>query len=122
MVAVLTILAVQVVLMIQVMTKSPVYFCQEDDGTQFTSGMLLFALHIEKYLTRSEYRVPLVTGLTWVERKLANRDSCYKMFRMTPTMFHRLHDLLVESYGLKSSTKSISVEALGMFLWMVRTP
>jgi hypothetical protein len=36
----------------------------KDDGTQFTSGMLLFALHIEKYLTRSEYRVPLVTRLT----------------------------------------------------------
>jgi hypothetical protein len=34
-------------------------------------------------------------------------------------MFLRLYDLLVESYGLKSSSKSNSVEALGMFLWMV---
>jgi hypothetical protein len=41
------------------------------------------------------------------------------MFRTSPTIFHRLHDLLVESYGLKSTTKSTSIEALGMFLWMV---
>ena len=37
-------------------------------------------------------------------------------------MFHRLHDLLVESYGLRSSSKSTSIEALGMFLWMVGAP
>ena len=37
-------------------------------------------------------------------------------------MFLLLHDLLVQSYGLKSSSKSASVEALAMFLWMVGTP
>jgi len=58
-------------------------------------------------------------GLEWVERKLASRKGCYNMFRMTPTVFYRLHDLLVEKYGLKSSAKSSSIEALGMFLWMV---
>ena len=41
------------------------------------------------------------------------------MFRMNPTVYHRLHDHVVELYGLKSSTKSNSIEALGMFLWMV---
>jgi hypothetical protein len=35
---------------------------------------------------------------------------------------HRLHGLLVESYSLKSSSKSSSIEALGMFLWMVGAP
>ena len=37
-------------------------------------------------------------------------------------MFHRLHKLFVESYGLKSSIKSTSMEALGMFLWMLGAP
>jgi hypothetical protein len=37
-------------------------------------------------------------------------------------MFHSLHNLLVESYGLKSNSKSASIEALGMFLWMVGAP
>ena len=47
------------------------------------------------------------------------------MFRMSPDMFHSLHDVLVESYGLKSNSKSASIEALealGMFLWMVEAP
>jgi hypothetical protein len=54
--------------------------------------------------------------LQWVHDKLDNIKSCYNMFRMTPTMFHSLHNLLVDKYGLKSTTKSTSVEALGMFL------
>ena len=64
----------------------------------------------------------MLTGLQWVERTLGNRNRCYNMFRMSPTVFHRLHDLLVESYGLKFSTKSTSVEALGMLLWMLGAP
>ncbi|WVZ53935.1 hypothetical protein U9M48_004820 [Paspalum notatum var. saurae] len=36
--------------------------------------------------------------------------------------FHSLHDLLVNSYGLKSTNKFSSTEALGMFLWMVGAP
>jgi len=73
-------------------------------------------------LTRAEYRVPKVTGLEWVHAKLSNEKASYNMFRMTPTMFISLHDLLVEKYGLKSTTKSSSIEALGMFLWMVGAP
>ncbi|XP_006650404.2 putative nuclease HARBI1 [Oryza brachyantha] len=44
------------------------------------------------------------------------------MFRMSPRMFLRLHDMLVQSYGLTSSSKSMSIEALGLFLWMVDAP
>jgi hypothetical protein len=40
------------------------------------------------------------------------------MFRMNIDCFDKLHDLLVGSYGLKSTPKMTSVEALGMFLWM----
>jgi hypothetical protein len=65
---------------------------------------------------------PGLSGLEWVERKLQNRKSCYNMFRMTPTLFYRLHDLLVHKYGLGPSGKSSTIEALGMFLWMVGAP
>jgi hypothetical protein len=54
--------------------------------------------------------------------KLGDRKACYDMFRMSPDMFHRLHSLLVQSYGLKSSPKFTSKEALGMFLWMLGAP
>jgi hypothetical protein len=63
-----------------------------------------------------------MTGLAWVQRKLGDGKGCYRMFRISPDMFLKLHDLLVQSYGLKSSTKSTSIEALGMFLWMVGAP
>ena len=82
-------------------------------------GILLFADHYDKYCNRAKRRKPMLTGLQWVERTLGNRNRCCTMFRMSPIVFHRLHDLLVESYGFKSSTKSTSVEALGMFIWML---
>jgi hypothetical protein len=94
----------------------------DDDEDGFLYGMYQYATHIDKYLTRSEYRHPAITGLECVESKLGNRKASYTMFRMCPVMFHRLHDLLVESYGLKSSSKSSSIEALWMFLWMVGAP
>jgi hypothetical protein len=97
-------------------------FFLEDGASGFIYGMYHYAMHIDNHLTRAEYRQPGMSGLEWVERKLGNRQACYNMFRMSPSMFNRLHDLLVGSYGLTSSTKSTSVEALGMFLWMVRAP
>jgi hypothetical protein len=94
----------------------------EDDDDAFMFGMYQYGLHIDKHLNRAEYREPAMTGLAWVQRKLGDSKACYRMFRMSPNMFHKLHDVLVESYGLKSSKKSTSVEALGMFLWMVGAP
>jgi hypothetical protein len=55
----------------------------------------------------------------WVLRTLGHRTDYYKMFRMYPLVFHKLHNLLVDSYGIKSTNKMSSVEALAMFLWMV---
>jgi len=78
--------------------------------------MLLFADHYDKYCNKAKRRKPMVTGLQWVERTLGDRKRSYNMFIMSPTMFDRLHDLLIESYGLKSSTKSTSVEALVLFV------
>jgi hypothetical protein len=37
-------------------------------------------------------------------------------------MFYKLHDLLTSKCGVKSSSKSSSIEALGMFLWMLGAP
>ena len=94
----------------------------DDHDNNFIYGMYQYAIHIDKYYNRAEWRQPLLTGLEWVERKLGDRNSYYNMFRMSPTIFHQLHDVLVESYGLKSSTKSTFVEALGMFLWLLGAP
>jgi hypothetical protein len=94
----------------------------DNNDDAFIYSMYQYVLHIDKHLTRAEYRQPIMTGLEWVQRKLRDRKAYYSMFRMSPSMLHRLHDLLIQSYGLKSSTKSTSVEALGMFLWMVGAP
>ena len=94
----------------------------DDHDNDLIYGMYQYAIHIDKYCNRVERRQPLLTRLEWVERKLGDRNSCYNMFRMSLIVFHRLHDMLVESYDLKSSTKSTSVEALGMFLWILGVP
>ena len=94
----------------------------DDEDDEFLHGMYQFAVHIDNYMNRAQYRTPRVSGFQWVHDKLANINSCYNMFRMTLIMFYSLHNLLVDKYGLKSTTKSTSVEALGMFLWMVGAP
>ncbi|XP_062230104.1 protein ALP1-like [Phragmites australis] len=48
--------------------------------------------------------------------------DCYDMFRMSRPLFDTLHNLLVSSYGLKSSSNMSSIEALGMFLWTIGAP
>jgi hypothetical protein len=44
------------------------------------------------------------------------------MFRMRRSVFYSLHDILVNSYVLRSSNEMCSIEALGMFLWMCGAP
>jgi hypothetical protein len=74
--------------------------------------------HFEIYMNKSSYREPTETRNAWVMRTIGNRTSCYNMFRMRRTVFEKLHIVLVETYGLKSTRKMSSVEALGMFLWI----
>lgn len=38
-------------------------------------------------------------------KTLVNRSSCYNMFRMNRNVFDELHNLLVKSYGLKSTCR-----------------
>ncbi|XP_039842765.1 uncharacterized protein LOC120702870 isoform X2 [Panicum virgatum] len=94
----------------------------DDDDEDFFLCMYEFAMHADKHLSRAPYRRPKLSGLEWVHLKLNNRQSCYNMFRLSPDMFYSLHSLLTQSYGLKSSSKSTSIEALGMFLWMLGSP
>jgi hypothetical protein len=101
--------AVQTMIMIELMSSHALR----------TSGMLEQAIHIDKYLSRRPYRTPKLPGIEWVMDNLHDPDRCYTMFRMNPEMFHKLHDVLTETYGLKSSRKSTSLEALGIFLWML---
>jgi len=41
---------------------------------------------------------------------------------MSRNVFDKLHNVLVESYGLKSTKKMTSVETLSLFLWMCGAP
>ena len=68
-----------------------------------------------RYLNKSDYRVPQQTGIEWVEECLAAPRYFYKMFRMTIEVFWSLHDLLVSTYGLTSTSNVTSVESLAMF-------
>jgi hypothetical protein len=99
-------------------------FLDDDDDKTIAAiyGTYQLATHIDKHYNRAEYRRPPLSGLQWVETKLANETACYNMFRMSPTMFLRLHDLLTQQYGLKLTKKSTSIETLAMFLWMVGVP
>ncbi|WVZ67800.1 hypothetical protein U9M48_016830 [Paspalum notatum var. saurae] len=61
-------------------------------------------------------------GIEWVMMTLHDPRDCFNMFRMTSDVFHRLHDVLVSKYGLKSTKRMSSLESLAMFLWMVGAP
>ena len=78
--------------------------------------------HAETYLQKRKRVTPRQSGNQWVMDQLRVTKDCYRMFRMTPAVFYKLHDTLVESYGLKSTRDCNSVEALGMFLWMCGAP
>ena len=58
--------------------------------------------------------IPRMTGIQWVELTLNDRVECYNMFRMTRSVFYRLHDTLVQNYGLTPSRGICTKEALAM--------
>jgi hypothetical protein len=67
-------------------------------------------------------RTLVETGIQWVERTLENSNDCFDMFRMRRTVFRRLHDTLVDNYGLIPSRGVSTMEALGIFLWVCGGP
>lgn len=76
----------------------------------------IIGMYYATCMNKSKMREPQLSGYDWVMRTLNNPTSCFNMFRMSKQLFERLHDLLVLSYGLKSTIKMSSVEALGFFL------
>ena len=78
--------------------------------------------YYESYMNKAPPRVVEESGYDWVIRTLNDPEECFNIFRMSRTLFYRLHDLLVASYGLKTSNKMCSVESLGMFLWVAGAP
>ena len=71
---------------------------------------------------RKARKVPVMTGIQWVELKLQDPKEFYNMFRMRRTVFHRLHDTLVNSYGLTPTPYMCTKEALALFLWTLGSP
>jgi hypothetical protein len=79
-------------------------------------------LYADRNLYKDSYREAPETGIQWVMRCFGRPRYFYKMFRMTPDVFTALHDLLVSTYGLKSTNNVSSIESLAMFLWIVGGP
>ena len=75
--------------------------------------------YLDSYSNKGPRRVPKETGIEWVMRTLGNPTDCYDMFRMSRPMFEKLHNVLVESYGLHSTRRMSSTESLALFLWTV---
>jgi hypothetical protein len=78
--------------------------------------------HYETYMNKASYRILAQSGYALVMQTLGNRTSCYNMFRMSRNMFNKLHSVFVESYGLTSTRRMTSAEALGLFLWICGAP
>lgn len=78
--------------------------------------------YLDIYSNKAPRREAVESGYDWVMRTLGRRTSCYNMFRMYRPVFERLHSVLVEKYELKSTRNMSSIEALGLFLWIVGAP
>jgi hypothetical protein len=53
---------------------------------------------------------------------LANQTACFNMYRMNSDVLHKLHNVMVGNYGLKSTKRMSSLESLAQFLWMCAAP
>jgi hypothetical protein len=74
--------------------------------------------HYAKYINKTPYRVPALSGYDWTIRTLGSKTRCYRMFRMHRNVFDNLHNLLLQRYELSPTRKMTSTEALALFLWM----
>ncbi|XP_072148926.1 protein ALP1-like [Setaria viridis] len=89
---------------------------------EIMESSIMLGMYYDTYYHKGPPRVPTVPGIKWVQETLSNPTSCYNMFRMSCTLFHQLHDLLVESYGLRGTRRMSTMEALAMFLWINGAP
>jgi hypothetical protein len=75
-------------------------------GTRFVMyGGTRFVLEPAEYRAKEDPE----SGYDWVMKCFKRPRYFYKMFRMSTEVFMALHDLLVSSYGLKSSRNVTSI-------------
>ena len=60
--------------------------------------------------------IPKLTGMQWMELTLDNPTKCIDNLHMSRDAFMHLHNMLLP-FGLPSTDKCNSVEALGMYVW-----
>jgi hypothetical protein len=68
------------------------------------------------YFDKNEPRTSQLLGFGWVMETLVTSGESHMMFRMDASLFYRLHDILVNEYGLTSSMHMSSMELLAIFL------
>ena len=68
------------------------------------------------YLDKNEVRTPAQSVFGWTLEELNTPGESHKMFRMNTSLFDKLHNLLVSTYGLESSVHMNSMESLAIFL------
>jgi len=93
---------------------------KSNDDDELLLALSAYIAHDEGSKTeRKARKVPVMTGIQWVELKLQDPKEFYNMFRMRRTVFHSLHDTLVNNYDLKPSSYMCTKEKLALFLWTV---
>src|SRR5438552_1070008 len=82
----------------------------------FLATALICNKYYWTYHDKNEPRTSRLSGFSWVMETLNTPGESHRMFRMNATLFYSLHDLLVSTYGLKSSIHISSMESLAFFL------
>ena len=77
----------------------------DDSDDEFDMCVLLAACIAEnEKVPYAARRLPLLTGIRWVEERMKDPKKFYKCFRMRRSVFNMLHDILVAKYGLESTS------------------
>ena len=77
---------------------------------------LKYLLENQSVLINPPCPIPKLTCAQWMQQILHNPTACKDNFRMSRDAFMQLHNMLLP-YGLPSTAKCDSVEALGMYVW-----
>jgi hypothetical protein len=96
--------------------------CQQMMGRVAHAINIFGMYYSDTYMNKSARREPEETSHDCVIKTLKNHKDCYKMFRMTRSIFDCLHETLVDNYELKSTMGMSSIESLAIFLWTVGGP
>lgn len=90
----------------------------QDMSSHLAATAIIVENYHSTYLDKNEPRTSRLSGMGWVKETLTTPGESYHMFRMNATIFYSLHDLLVSTYDLKSTTHTSSIEALALFLYI----